>query len=58
MTILEKILEKECRVEAFRARIAKLQKDVAILADAACILSEDEGANRFEVQNGRKKSAA
>ena len=57
MTIFEKIQEKECRVEALRAQIAKLQKDVAILEDAARILSDDEGANRFDEQNGRKKSA-
>jgi hypothetical protein len=58
MTIFEKILEKECRVEALRAQIAKLHNDVAILEDAARILSDDEGANRFGEQNGRKKSAA
>jgi|NGEPerStandDraft_6_1074524.scaffolds.fasta_scaffold40813_3 hypothetical protein len=58
MTILEKIQEKECRVEALRAQIAKLQMDVAILEDAARILSDDEGDNRSEEQNDRKKSAA
>ena len=58
MTILEKIQEKECRVEALRAQIAKLQKDVGILQDAARILSEEEGDNRFAGQNDRKRSAA
>jgi hypothetical protein len=58
MTIFEKIQEKECRVEALRAQIAKLQKDVGILQDAARILSEEEGDNRFAGQNDRKRSAA
>lgn len=57
-TILEKIQEKECRIEALRAHIAKLQKDVAILGDAARILSDDEGYNPLGEQNDRKKSAA
>ena len=58
MTIFEKIQEKECRVEALRAQIAKLQKDVGILQDAARILSEEEGDNRFAGQNDRRRSAA
>jgi chorismate-pyruvate lyase len=57
-TILEKIQEKECRIEALRAQIAKLQADVTILEDAARILSEDEGDNRFAGQSDGKRSAA
>ena len=58
MTILEKIQEKECRVEALRAQIAKLQKDVAILEDAARILTDNEDDNRFDAHNDRRKSVA
>jgi predicted nuclease with TOPRIM domain len=58
MTILEKIQEKECRVEALRARIAKLQKDVAILQDAARILTDNEDDLQFDAQSDRKKSVA
>jgi hypothetical protein len=58
MTIFEKIQEKECRVDALRAQIAKLQKDVGVLQDAARILSEDEGDNRFTGQREGDRSAA
>jgi hypothetical protein len=58
MTILEKIQEKECRVEALRAQIAKLQKDVAILEHAARILTDNEDDNRFDAHNDRRKSVA
>jgi hypothetical protein len=55
MTILEKILEKECRVEALRAQIAKLQNDVEILQDAARILSDSEDDNRLDAPERQKE---
>jgi hypothetical protein len=58
MTVLEKIQEKECRVEALRAQIAKLQKDVAILQDASRILADDEQRNTFEGQDGSRNAVA
>jgi hypothetical protein len=57
MTISEKIQEKECRVEAFRAEIATLRKDVFTLQEAARILADDENDNKIETQNDRKKTA-
>jgi hypothetical protein len=57
MTISEKVQEKECRVEAFRAEIATLRKDVAILREAMRILADDEGEDRMEGQSDKKKTA-
>jgi hypothetical protein len=58
MTVLEKIQEKECRVEALRAQIVKLQKDVETLQDAARILADDQEGNRVEAQHGRRDEVA
>lgn len=44
-TLLEKLQEKELQIEAMRAQIAKLEKDIETLQSAARILSDDEGSN-------------
>lgn len=44
-TLLEKLQEKELQIEALRAQIAKLEKDIETLQSAARILSDDEDSN-------------
>ncbi len=44
-TLLEKLHEKELQIEALRAQIAKLEKDIETLQSAARILQDDEDSN-------------
>ncbi len=44
-TLLEKLHEKELQIEALRAQIAKLEKDIETLQAAARILQDDEDSN-------------
>ena len=44
-TLLEKLHEKELQIEALRAQIAKLEKDIETLQSAARILSDEESEN-------------
>ncbi len=44
-TLLEKLHEKELQIEALRAQIAKLEKDIETLQSAARILSDDDSEN-------------
>ena len=41
-TLIEKLHEKELQIEAMRAQIAKLEKDIETLQSAARILSEED----------------
>lgn len=41
-TLIEKLHEKELQIEAMRAQIAKLEKDIETLQSAARILSDEE----------------
>jgi hypothetical protein len=43
--LLDKLQEKELQIEALRAQIAKLEKDIETLQSAARILSDDEDSN-------------
>jgi chromosome segregation ATPase len=43
--LLEKLQEKELQIEALRAQIAKLEKDIETLQSAARILNDDEDSN-------------
>ena len=44
--LIDKLQEKELQIEALRAQIAKLEKDIETLQSAARILSDDEeGSN-------------
>ncbi len=44
-SLIEKLQEKELQIEALRAQIAKLEKDIETLQSAARILSDDEDSN-------------
>jgi chromosome segregation ATPase len=44
-SLLEKLQEKELQIEALRAQIAKLEKDIETLQSAARILNDDEDSN-------------
>lgn len=44
-TLIEKLHEKELQIEALRAQIAKLERDIETLQSAARILNDDEEAN-------------
>jgi cell division protein FtsB len=43
--LLEKLHDKELQIEALRAQIAKLEKDIETLQSAARILSDEEDGN-------------
>jgi hypothetical protein len=44
-TLIEKLHEKELQIEAMRAQIAKLEKDIETLQSAARILSDEDDAS-------------
>ena len=44
-TLLEKIHDKELQIEALRAQIAKLERDIETLQSAARILNDDDEGN-------------
>ena len=44
-SLLEKLHDKELQIEALRAQIAKLEKDIETLQSAARILSDEEDGN-------------
>ena len=44
-SLIDKLQEKELQIEALRAQIAKLEKDIETLQSAARILSDDEDSN-------------
>ncbi|HEY3929416.1 MAG TPA: hypothetical protein VGL89_13665 [Candidatus Koribacter sp.] len=44
-SLLDKLHEKELQIEALRAQIAKLEKDIETLQSAARILSDEESDN-------------
>lgn len=44
-TLIEKLHEKELQIEALRAQIAKLEKDIETLQSAARILNDEEDGN-------------
>jgi hypothetical protein len=44
-TLFEKLHEKELQIEALRAQIAKLERDIETLQSAARILNDDDESN-------------
>ena len=44
-SLMDKLQEKELQIEALRAQIAKLEKDIETLQSAARILADDEDGN-------------
>jgi hypothetical protein len=44
-SLLDKLHDKELQIEALRAQIAKLEKDIETLQSAARILSDEEDGN-------------
>jgi hypothetical protein len=44
-SITDKLQEKELQIEALRAQIAKLEKDIETLQSAARILADEEDGN-------------
>ncbi len=43
--LMEKLQEKELQIEALRAQIAKLEKDIETLQSAARILADEDDGN-------------
>jgi chromosome segregation ATPase len=43
--LMEKLQEKELQIEALRAQIAKLERDIETLQNAARILADEEEGN-------------